>query len=461
MATSHSFLPEGHRPPQRGEHLGAAHERAEFHRNRARDRSFDFWHDRSLLRRLFPRATASGLRGLRDDVVGRGVTEDRKTSWRALSLPFGNTAVARVPASGESASKAGLRYVSDSTPGFRRRRRGKGFVYFDSGGRRVHDPREVARIGRIVIPPAWSAVWICPYANGHLQAVGRDARGRKQYRYHPRWSAVRDETKYDRLAAFAAALPKIRRRVQRDLRRRGLPRRKVLATVVELLERTQIRIGNAEYARDNGSYGLTTLCSRHVRVSAKRLRFRFRGKSGQPRQVEISDARLARIVRRCQEIPGQELFQYLDEHGEVRSIRSEDVNAYLREICGADFTAKDFRTWAGSVRTIAALLRLGVPRTRSQARRNLVRAIAEAAVHLGNTPAVCRRSYVHPRVLDSYLEHRTAEPTGGRPSPPARVKGEGRSTPRRAAGLDRQEMATLEVITRGGCRQQRSSRRGA
>jgi DNA topoisomerase-1 len=361
----------------------------------------------------------------------------------------------------ESASKVGLRYVSDTTPGITRRRHGRGFAYFDPAGRRVRDPRELARIASIVVPPAWSAVWICPHASGHLQAVGRDARGRKQYRYHPRWNAVRDATKYDRLAAFAGALPRIRRRVQRDLRRRGMPREKVLATVVELLERTRIRIGNSEYARDNGSYGLTTLRGRHVRVSATRLRFRFRGKSRKLREVEISDPRLARIIRRCQEIPGQELFQYVDEHGEVRSVRSEDVNAYVREISGADFTAKDFRTWAGTVLTTAALRRLAPPRTRSEARKNVVRAIGEAARQLGNTSAVCRRSYVHPRVLRSYLENPAlvAVKRGGRAAKTASRNG---SLPRRGgAGLDHREIATWKAITRAARRQPALARRGA
>jgi DNA topoisomerase-1 len=350
----------------------------------------------------------------------------------------------------ESASKAGLRYVSDATPGITRRRKGGSFAYFDPAGRRIHDPREVARIRGIVIPPAWSEVWICPQANGHLQAVGRDARGRKQYRYHPRWSEVRDETKFDRLATFASALPRIRRRVRRDLRRKGLPREKVLATIVELLARTQIRIGNAEYARDNGSYGLTTLRGRHVQVSATRLRFRFRAKGGKSRDLEISDPRLARIVRRCQVIPGQELFQYLDERGEVRRIGSEDVNAYLREISGTDFTAKDFRTWAGSVLATVALRRRAIPRSRSQARRNVVRAITEVAEQLGNTPVVCRRSYVHPLVLARYLENQGCVGVRDRAS-----------SPRRDVSLDPEEVATLRLIARKAGRRPSAPRRRA
>jgi DNA topoisomerase-1 len=360
-----------------------------------------------------------------------------------------------------SASKVGLRYVSDKSPGITRRRQGRGFVYFDAAGRRVRAPQELTRIADIVIPPAWSEVWICPHASGHLQAVGRDARRRKQYRYHPRWNAVRDATKYDRLAAFAAALPKIRRRVRRDLRRRGMPREKVLATVVELLERTRIRIGNSEYARDNGSYGLTTLLGRHVRVSATRLRFRFRGKSGKLREVEISDPRLARIVRRCQEIPGQELFQYLDETGKVCSVGSEDVNAYLREISGADFTAKDFRTWAGSVLTTAALQGLASPRTTSEARKNAARAISDVAEQLGNTSAVCRRSYVHPRVLESYLENRAPVVVDGGSRAAKAVSGNGALPPRNGGGLGHMEIATLRVITGGARRQQTHARHSA
>src|SRR5256714_2054636 len=304
----------------------------------------------------------------------------------------------------EAARSAGLRYVNDTLPGIRRRRAGSGFVYRDANGERLRDAHEIARIRSIVIPPAWSDVWICPRADGHLQAVGRDARGRKQYRYHPRWRAVRDRTKYDRMVAFAKALPRIRRRVRADLRQPGLSREKVLATVVQLLESTQIRIGNEEYARDNRSYGLTTMRDHHVEVSSTRLRFRFRGKSGKMREIAVTDRRLARIVRRCQEIPGQELFQYIDESGETRSVDSGDVNDYLREIAGADFTAKDFRTWAGTVLACASLRRLATARTKNDARKNVVRAIAEVAERLGNPPAVCRKAYIHPRVFDRYLE---------------------------------------------------------
>ena len=255
----------------------------------------------------------------------------------------------------------------------------------------------------MVIPPAWNDVWICPRADGHLQAVGRDARGRKQYRYHPRWRDVRDRTKYDRMIAFGRALPKIRRRLKRDLSLPGLPREKVLAAVASLLESTRFRIGNDEYRRQNDSYGLTTLRNRHVEVSGARLRFRFRGKSGKIGEVALSDSRLARIVRRCQDIPGQELFQYVDESGQPRAIDSGDVNEYLRAISGDDFTAKDFRTWSGTVLAYAALRRCGRAASKAEAQRKVVLAIAEVAKRLGNTPAVCRKSYIHPRVIDGYI----------------------------------------------------------
>ena len=253
-------------------------------------------------------------------------------------------------------------------------------------------------------------MWICADPNGHLQAVGRDARGRKQYRYHPAWRALRDRTKYGRMRTFAQALPRIRRRVERDLARAGLTREKVLATVVRLLELTRIRVGNSEYTRENGSYGLTTLRNRHVEVSGAKLRFHFRGKSGRIRDVAIESPKLARVVRRCLEIRGQELFQYVDSDGSTRSVSSGDVNDYLREISGEDFTAKDFRTWSGTVLAREALEKCCPARTAAEAKGNVVRAIAAAAAELGNTPAVCRKSYVHPGIVDSYLERRVIEP---------------------------------------------------
>jgi DNA topoisomerase-1 len=301
----------------------------------------------------------------------------------------------------ESARLAGLRYVSETGPGIRRRRVGRGFVYLD-GGRRVRDAETLARIRSLVIPPAWRDVWICPTPNGHIQAVGRDARGRKQYRYHPRWREVRDDTKYARMLAFARALPRIRERVDADLGRRGLPREKVLATIVRLLEITRVRVGNEEYARANKSFGLTTLRDRHVEVAGPEVRFQFRGKGGKEHAVGVRDPRVARIIRCLQDLPGQELFQYLDEDGTRRSVDSGDVNAYLREISGDDFTAKDFRTWAGTVLCALALAEVGVSASERQAKRNITRAIEQVATQLGNTPAISRKCYVHPAVLEAY-----------------------------------------------------------
>jgi DNA topoisomerase-1 len=304
----------------------------------------------------------------------------------------------------ESAAEAGLRYVTDASPGIRRRRAGRGFTYIGPDGRRIVDKRQVDWIRSLAIPPAWTDVWICTSRRGHLQATGRDARGRKQYRYHPEWRAVRDDAKYGRMIAFGQALPEIRRRVDADLRRPGLPRERVLAAVVRLLEKTRLRVGNEEYARDNRSYGLTTLRDRHAEVGTTRIRFRFRSKGGKVSDVELSDARLARIVARCQELPGQELFAYLDPDGEVRPIGSSDVNDYLREITGQDFTAKDFRTWSGTVLAAWALKEFEAVDSEAQAKRNVLRAVEEVAEWLGNTPAVSRKSYVHPAVIDAYLD---------------------------------------------------------
>jgi DNA topoisomerase I len=316
----------------------------------------------------------------------------------------------------ESAREAGLRYGTDQKPGLRRIRRGRGFAYVDANGRSIDDEETLARIRRLAIPPAWTDVWICPFPDGHLQATGRDARGRKQYRYHPLWRARRDEVKFDRLIAFAEALPRIRRRTSRDLRLRGMPREKVLAGIVRLLELTLIRVGNEEYARLNRSFGLTTLRDRHARATSTGVRFRFRGKSGQLYEVGIRDWRLARLVRRCQDLPGQELFQYVDVDGEIRDVRSEDVNAYLREAAGIDVTAKDFRTWAGTVAAYRALRGEDPPANTRAARKAIVRAMRETAERLGNTPAVARQAYVHPAVIDAYadgaVEHGPGSPAG-------------------------------------------------
>jgi len=302
-----------------------------------------------------------------------------------------------------SARAAGLRYVSDQTPGFRRTRVGKGFTYLDRDGRTVRDAEVIRRFKRLTIPPAWRDVWICPDPRGHLQATGRDARGRKQYRYHPRWREVRDAVKYDRMLAFAEALPKIREQTDRDLERSGLPREKVLATIVRLLEDTRIRIGNDEYRKENGSYGLTTLRNRHVNVIGAEVRFTFRGKSGKQHTIELHDRTMARIIKRFLEIPGQELFKYVDGDREVKAIDSADVNEYLQQITGEDFTAKDFRTWAGTI-LAARFLRETAGATNSRAaKKHLVRAIARVADELGNTAAVAKKGYIHPAVIAAYL----------------------------------------------------------
>jgi DNA topoisomerase-1 len=301
----------------------------------------------------------------------------------------------------DSASSAGLRYVADDRPGIRREMSSLGFKYFRPDGRRVRNSRELKRIAALAVPPAWTDVWICSDPRGHLQATGRDARGRKQYRYHPQWRVARDETKYERMLAFAAALPKIRARTLADLARPGLPREKVLAAVVQLLQRTLIRVGNDEYARDNNSFGLTTMRDRHVRVRGRVVRFDFRGKSGVRRSITVTDKRLARIVKNCRDLPGQELFQYVDDEGRCCDVGSADVNAYLKEVSGQDFTAKDFRTWAGTVLACAALRQLEFEERR--ATKHVVQAIDAVAGLLGNTRAVCRKSYIHPSIIDAYM----------------------------------------------------------
>jgi DNA topoisomerase I len=304
----------------------------------------------------------------------------------------------------ESAQSAGLRYVSSEKPGIRRVIAGKVFRFVDPAGRTIRDPAQLNRIKSLVIPPAWTDVWICPDAKGHLQATGRDARGRKQHRYHPEWRQVRDETKYHRMLAFAKALPKIRQRVEKDMALPGMPREKVLAIIVHLLEVSLIRVGNEEYARDNQSFGLTTMQDEHVAVRGAKLGFRFRGKSGKTHEITLENKRLARLVKKCQDIPGQELFQYIDEDEKNRDVDSGDVNDYLREISGRDFTAKDFRTWAGTVLAAMALKELGQFKTKAEAKKNLVLAVERVAKRLGNTPAVCRKCYVHPAIVDAYLD---------------------------------------------------------
>jgi DNA topoisomerase-1 len=303
-----------------------------------------------------------------------------------------------------AAKAAGLRYVHDDRPGIRRQAARDGFDYLDAKGQPVADEATLARIKSLVIPPAWQDVWICPQANGHLQATGRDARGRKQYRYHPKWRTVRDEVKYERMINFGKALPQIRKEVDRALGLPGLPREKVLATIVYLLEATMMRIGNDEYARENKSYGLTTLRNRHVRIDGSEVAFRFRGKSGVYHDVKVHDRRLARIIGRTRDLPGQDLFEYVGDDGQPHGVDSSDVNDYLREITGEEYTAKDFRTWSGTVLAALALQEFESVDSEAQAKKNVVRAIESVAAKLGNTPSVCRKCYVHPAVLDAYLD---------------------------------------------------------
>jgi len=303
----------------------------------------------------------------------------------------------------EAAEDAGLRYVSDDRPGYTRKAVGDDFEYFDLEGKQIKDEQRLLRIRRLAIPPAYTDVWICPVANGHIQATGRDVRGRKQYRYHERWREIRDENKYEKMALFGETLPKIRKRVDRDLRLPGLPREKVLATVVQLLERTFIRVGNEEYARDNKSFGLTTMRDRHVDVKGSQMTFTFRGKSGVMHEVPVKDRRIARIISRLQDLPGQDLFQYVGEDEKRYDVTSQDVNAYLREITGEDFTAKDFRTWAGTVLAAIALSHLGPSQTKKEAKANIKNAVTAVSKLLGNTPAICRKCYVHPAIFETYL----------------------------------------------------------
>jgi DNA topoisomerase-1 len=312
------------------------------------------------------------------------------------------------PDPAEAAGEAGLVYTTDDEPGVRRVRRGKRFDYFGPDGRRIRDAATLDRIRSLAIPPAWEHVWICTRPRGHLQATGRDARGRKQHRYHPRWREVRDADKFGRLAGFQKALPGIRRRVARDLRREGLPREKVVATIVRLLETTFARVGNEEYAKQNGSFGLTTLRNRHVAVKGSTARFLFKGKSGREVSVGVTDRRVAKVIKRCEELPGQLLFQYVDHEGARHAVVSDDVNAYLREASGGDYTAKDFRTWAGTTLAAEALRRFAGFETEAEAKRNVIAAIDEVARKLGHTRAVCRRSYVHPGVIDAYLARKVS-----------------------------------------------------
>jgi DNA topoisomerase-1 len=353
------------------------------------------------------------------------------------------------PDPAESAKLAGLRYVSDErTPGIRRIGRHNRFRYVGPNGHTISNRAELQRIRALAIPPAWTDVWICANPLGHLQATGRDARGRKQYRYHPRWREVRDEVKYGRLIKFAQALPRIRARANADLRRSGLPREKVLAAVVLLLEKTLIRVGNEEYARENRSFGLTTMRDEHAKIAGGSVRFEFRGKSGIRHAVDLHDARLARIVKACRDLPGYELFQYIDEDGERQVIDSADVNEYLREVSGEDFTAKDFRTWAGTVLAAKALAATRAFSSAKQAKRNIVQAIESVAKRLGNTRSVCRKCYIHPAIFDAYLDGATIETVRARA---ARLMDRGRVSARSrrdpsASRLTAEEAAVVNML---------------
>jgi DNA topoisomerase-1 len=300
-------------------------------------------------------------------------------------------------------AEEGLRYVSDATPGYRRKRAGKSFSYLDKDGKRITNADLLRRIKAIGIPPAYENVWICPSPNGHIQATGLDARGRKQYRYHTKWRELRDQNKYEHIMEFAAALPELRRHVSADLNREGLPREKVLATIVSLLEKTLIRVGNAEYAAQNKSYGLTTMRRKHVEIKGSTLRFEFTGKSGKQWKLQVQDKRIVRIVKRCADIPGHELFKYLDDDGQARSVDSGDVNAYIKEVTQQDFSAKDFRTWAGTVLAAMALSEFKKYDSQAEAKRNVVAAIDNVAKQLGNTRAICRKCYVHPEIVEAYM----------------------------------------------------------
>ena len=371
--------------------------------------------------------------------------QQKRAKRRADALP------ARLRASGaadavRSAKVAGLRYISDeTTAGIRRVGKPNCFRYVNTSGRVIKDRAELGRIRSLAIPPAWTDVWICPHALGHLQATGRDARGRKQYRYHMQWRQVRDEVKYGRLIAFAQALPRIRQRTRADLNQRGLTRERVLAAVVQLLEKTLIRIGNEEYARENRSYGLTTMRNQHAKIAGAHVNFEFRGKSGIRHAIDLYDARLARIVKACRDLPGYELFQYVDEDGKRQTVDSADVNAYLRELSGTDFTAKDFRTWAGTVMAARALAGDAGFKSTSEAKRNIVRAVEQVAKRLGNTKAVCRRCYIHPAILDSYMDGVTLT-TVARVTRAARIKAALRF--RSGQALSTEEAAVVGLLER-------------
>lgn len=348
-------------------------------------------------------------------------------------------AISRTVEHRKAASRAGLNYVTDGVPGITRRRAGKGWIFFQPDGSRITDAEQRKRINTLAIPPAWTDVWICPDPRGHIQATARDARGRKQYRYHNRYREARDQSKFRRMLELSEVLPQLRARAERDLGAPDQSRRQMLAAVVRLLDKTLIRVGNDEYARENRSYGLTTLRMQHVQVNGARLQFSFRGKSGVQHAISVADLRIARIVQRAQDLPGQELFQYLDAHGRRQTVTSDDVNAYLREIAGRDVTAKDFRTWGGTMLAGAALRDMGIARTQAEAKKNILRAIDQVSERLGNTRTVCRKYYVHPALLHAYMQGLIAGPSV---EPPAKAK---RRKPSVAA-LRRDEVAILQFL---------------
>ena len=335
-----------------------------------------------------------------------------------------------------AAQRAGLRYVTDGVSGIRRKRVGAGWAYYAPNGALISDSETRKRLNSLAIPPAWTQVWICPDPGGHIQATARDARGRKQYRYHPQYREARDRSKFKRMLEFSEVLPRLRERIERDLRAENLSRRQLFATVVRLLDRTLIRVGNDEYARENRSYGLTTLRRRHVTVDGTMLRFSFRGKSGVEHTIAVADPRLAKIVQRCRELPGEELFQYVDAKGKRQLVTSDDINAYLREITGRDITAKDFRTWGGTMLAAVELRRAGEAASRREADRNIVAAIDAVAARLGNTRAVCRKYYVHPALLHAYLMGETV------PEAPPMPRGRRE----RGAALRRDEVMVLQFL---------------
>jgi DNA topoisomerase-1 len=338
-----------------------------------------------------------------------------------------------------AAAHAGLMYVSDAAAGITRRRAGKGWAYFEPDGAAIRDPAARSRLNSLAIPPAWTDVWICPDPAGHIQATARDARGRKQYRYHASYREARDKSKFRRMLDFSDVLPRLRERIERDLRRPELDRRQVLATVIRLLDRTLIRVGNDEYARENNSFGLTTLRRRHVKVEGHSVRFSFRGKSGVEHKVSLTDRRLARIVQRCRELPGQELFQYLDADGRRQSVGSDDINEHLRALTGRAISAKDFRTWGGTMHMAVALHELGAAQSPREAERNVVKALDVVAGHLGNTRAVCRKYYVHPALIAAYLAGRTVPLSpAAAPRPPRAMRSH--------AALRRDEIAVLQFL---------------